>query len=409
MMVSSRLPHAILPRQPPSAREDPFVLDLTSLIIVAGLFLGLVIGDAALFGDPVQVQISVPSKISDTGFTEAAAEQVFAAQVADMGQTNSIVQTPSVQLSTRPSILAAMAKPLSLDNVVVAIQSQAGVDVVTVHGAVMAGGTGNQLDMTMVVSIPREVPVQIRLSQADGDATALVQHAAESAMEFVSPYRLALTHFARGLGADTAPLKRAKAITTRALARTWNASRATEQVMLHNLAALMALLDNDEAEAQAQFGLTDSVPNASPAAHGVVELNRCFLAVSSRQTADAERRCAAGRAMTAGLQLRGWNARIKTMDALVAWSAWRSGPGGGAAARGDRRRPGRRDAACLPGAVAGHRGPAGECRRRTGDRRQSGAVQGRASGPGAVTVLGGSGEGRPAATQMNGGRGARHN
>lgn len=319
-MVSSRLPHAILSRQRSSAREDLSVLDLTSLMIVAGLFLGLVVGDAALFGDPVQVQITVPSKVSDTGFTEAAAEQVFAAQVAEMGQANSIVQTPSVQLSTRPTILAALAKPLSLDNVVVAIQSQAGVDVVTVHGAVMAGGTGNQLDMTMVVSIPREVPVQIRLSQADGDATALVQQAAESAMEFVSPYRLALTHFARGLGADTAPLKRAKAITTRALARTWNASRASEQVMLHNLAAMLALLGNDEAGARAQFALTDAIPDASPAAHGVVELNRCFLAVSARQTADAERHCAAGRVMTAGLGLRGWDAKVTTLDGLVAWS-----------------------------------------------------------------------------------------
>jgi len=303
-----------------AAREDFSVLDLTSLIIVAGLFLGLVVGDAALFGDPVQVQITIPSKISDTGFTEAAAEQVFAAQVADMGQTNSIVQTPSVQMSTRPTILAALAKPLSLDNVVVAIQSQAGVDVVTVHGAVMATAAGNQLDMTMVVSIPREVPVQIRLSQADGDATALVQHAAESAMEFVSPYRLALTHFARGLGADTAPLKRAKAITTRALARTWNVSRSSEQVMLHNLAAMIALLDNDDTEARAQFALADATPNAAPAAYGVVALNRCFLAVSARQTADAERYCAAGTAMTAGLQLRGWHARVKTLYALVAWS-----------------------------------------------------------------------------------------
>jgi hypothetical protein len=34
-------------------REDPPVLDLTSLIVVAGIFLGLAVGNAALFGDPV--------------------------------------------------------------------------------------------------------------------------------------------------------------------------------------------------------------------------------------------------------------------------------------------------------------------------------------------------------------------
>jgi hypothetical protein len=86
--------------------------DLTSLIVIAGLFLGLVIGDAARFGDAVQVQVSVPTRLADTGFTGAAAEQVFAAQVAELGQAGfssvrSIVQTPSVQVSTRTTVLAA--------------------------------------------------------------------------------------------------------------------------------------------------------------------------------------------------------------------------------------------------------------------------------------------------------------
>jgi hypothetical protein len=40
-------------------------LDLTSIVIVAGLFLGLVLGDAALFRDPVQLQISVPSRAAE--------------------------------------------------------------------------------------------------------------------------------------------------------------------------------------------------------------------------------------------------------------------------------------------------------------------------------------------------------
>jgi hypothetical protein len=85
-------------------------------------------GDAALFGDRVVVvQISVPSKPSDTGFTEAAAGQVFAAEEFETGRAVSIVETPSGQMSTRPTIFAALAKPLNMDNVVVAIQDQIGV------------------------------------------------------------------------------------------------------------------------------------------------------------------------------------------------------------------------------------------------------------------------------------------
>ena len=296
------------------------MLDLTSLLIVAGLFLGLVVGDAALFGDPVQVHIGVPAKLADTGFTEAAAEQIFAAQVADMGQASSIVQTPSVQLSTRPSILAALAKPLSLDNVVIAIQSQAGVDVVTVQGVILTDATTKRLDMMTVVTIPREVPVQIHLSQDDGDATKLVHRSAESAMEWVSPYRLALTQFTRGLQGDAAAMARAKDIATKAVSRPWNPGRASEQVMLHNLLVMVALIDGDDAAIQTQLHLIEAIPNAAASAYGVVELNRSFLAVAAGRAMEGEKHYEAGRSMTASVHLQGWDARVHTLGALVAWS-----------------------------------------------------------------------------------------
>ena len=296
------------------------MLDLTSIFVIAGIFLGLVVGDAALFGDPVQVQISVPSKVSATGFTETAAEELFAAHVADLGQVLSIVQTPSVQISARPTILAALAKPLNLDNVVVALQSQVGIDVVTVHAVMLADTTGNRLDMLTVVSMPREVPVQFRLSQENGDAAALVQRSAELAMEFVSPYRLALTQFTKGFNGDAAALTQAKQIATRAVSRPWAPARASEQVMLHNLLAMVALLDGDDATVQAQFRLTDPIPNAQASAHGVVELNRSFLDVAARRLPEAEQHYKAGRAMTASVHLGGWDARVRTLGALVAWA-----------------------------------------------------------------------------------------
>jgi hypothetical protein len=90
--------------------------------------------------------------------------------------------------------------------------------------------------------------------------------------------------------------------------------------MLHNLLAMLALLESNEAGARAELDLTDAVPDAAPAAHGVIELNRSFLGVAARQAADAERHYAAGKAMTAGVHLQGWDARVSTLGALVAWS-----------------------------------------------------------------------------------------
>ena len=115
-------------------------------------------------------------------------------------------------------------------------------DVVTVRGVMLADATSPKLDLVTVIGIPHEVPVQIRLTQDNGDASTLVQRAAEAAMERVSPYRLGITHFSRGVKDNPAELARAKAIASAAVARPWVPSRASEQVMLHNLLAMLALL-----------------------------------------------------------------------------------------------------------------------------------------------------------------------
>jgi hypothetical protein len=294
-------------------------LDLTTLLMLGGLFLGMAVGNAALFGDPVQVQISVPSKVAEGGFTGAAAEQIFAAQVAEMGQALSIVETPRVQLSTRPTIAAALAKPLNLDNLVIAIQNQAGIDVVTVRGIMLADPAGRRLDLTTVLVMPREPPVQFSLSDENGDATTLVRHAADMAMEWVSPYRLALTHLARGTAGDAAQLVNAKEIAARAIARPWVPARATEHVMLHNLMAILLLLDGNEAAADEELRVSDGIPAADRTAHGVVELGRSFLALAAGRVAEAELHYRRGKSMTDTVHIRDWDSRIGTLGALVAW------------------------------------------------------------------------------------------
>jgi hypothetical protein len=113
------------------------VIDFTTLLLAAGLFFGLVIGDATLLGDPLRVRIVVPARVADTGFTEAVAEHLFLSEAARVGRALSIVRTSGVEVSSRGSVLAAIAKPLSLDQVVVALQSRVGIDVVSVDAAVL--------------------------------------------------------------------------------------------------------------------------------------------------------------------------------------------------------------------------------------------------------------------------------
>ena len=296
------------------------MLDLTSLVIIASLFLGLVVGDAAVFGDPIRLEISVPPAVAASGLTSGAAEDVFSAQVAEMGQARSIVDTPSVQRSSRPPILASLARPLGLDSVVVALQDRINPDVVSVRGVMLASPGGQGLEMVTVVTTPDTAPVQLRLQQQDGDAAALVRRSAEAAMEWVSPYRLALTLFSRGLAGDAVMLARSREVALRGVARRWAPAHATEEVMLLNLLATMALLDGDLATMRTRLQETDLVPGAEDAAHGVVAFNRAFLAVADRQPEEAARRYAEARRRTSTTTLPGWRERMATVGALVAWS-----------------------------------------------------------------------------------------
>ncbi len=295
------------------------VIDFTTLLLIAGLFFGMVIGDATLFGDPLRIQIAVPAKLAETGFTEAVAERLFLSEAARIGRAMSIVRTPGVEVSSQGSVFAAVAKPLSLDQVVVALQSRVGFDVISVDGAVL-DKAGGGLEMVIFVSRPDEPLTKIKLAQPDGNPVALVEHGSHSVLEEVSPYRVALTEFSDALGRNAASPTEAKATASRAVARPWVASHATERVMLHNLLALTALLEGDFAGAQAQFDLTDAILQAAPAAHGTVALNRAFVAVAQKRPAEALAYYNIGLEKSAGIALPGYNAKIDTLAGLVAWS-----------------------------------------------------------------------------------------
>jgi hypothetical protein len=295
-------------------------IDLTSLALLAGLFFGAVIGDAALYGDPLRLQISVPSRLADAGFTEEAAERIFANEVARIGEVLSIVPTPSVQVNSSPSIFAAIAKPLNLEDLVVTVQRQVGRDVVQIHGAVMESPTGKGLDMLITAESPRELPISLRLQQPDGDPVALVDRASKEVLAQVSPYRVALTDFAALLRGDATATGRIREMASDALGHPWTQTRATERVMLHNLLGVTSMLDGDLATAQREFELGYATPGALPAALGTISLNRALLDLAQKRTDAALADYKDALVKTSGVDLAGYNSRLITMAALITWA-----------------------------------------------------------------------------------------
>jgi tetratricopeptide (TPR) repeat protein len=295
------------------------VIDFTTILIAAGLFFGLVIGDATLFGNPLRIQISVPTKLADTGFTEKVAERLFLSEAARVERVLSIVDTPGVEVSLHGSVLAAVAKALSLEQVVVALQKRVGVGVTSIEAAVL-DKAGGGLEMVIFITKPDEAPAKIKLAQPDGNAVALFEHGSLAVLEEVSPYRVALTAFTHALGSDRAPPSEAKKVASAATARPWVAAHATERVMLHNLLGLIALFDSDFAGAEAQFDLTDAIQQAAPAARGTVAINRAFVAVAQKRPAEALAYYNTALEESAHVALPGYDAKIDTLAGLVAWS-----------------------------------------------------------------------------------------
>lgn len=295
-------------------------IDLTSLALLAGLFFGAVIGDAALFGDPLRVQMGVPTELNDAGFTEQAAEQIFANEVAEIGQVLSVVPTPSVEVSTSPSIFAAIAKPLNLEDLVVTLQRRAGRDVVEIDGHVMRSPDGKGLVMMISAVKPGELPISVLLQQPDGNPVVLVQRASKEVLARLSPYRVALTEFAALLRGDKTAMGQVREVAEAALARPWTPHRATERVMLYNLLGVTALIEGDIAGAQQQFDRGLESPGGVPAARAGILLNRGFVALVQRRSDEALAYYKQALAESRNFKLAGYESRMATTAALIAWA-----------------------------------------------------------------------------------------
>jgi hypothetical protein len=245
------------------------VMDLTTLFTVASLFLGLVVSNAALFGDSLFATLSVPKSVEATGITQPVAEKMFAVSVASYSRVPSLLATPAVQTGSAPSLPMALAKPLNLQDLVYSVQAMVRDDAVNVAGAIVEDGKGPGLLMYMVVNNPPDTPSTMVFSQPDGNASALIETAARRATEIIAPFRVANTDLANAQGGDTAAFARGKATAQAGLTQPWDPSvaGATEIVLLRNLLAIMAMMEGNRDEANRHFDLGAMVPGAESAAY----------------------------------------------------------------------------------------------------------------------------------------------
>ncbi len=294
--------------------------DLTSLLLFGGLLISVFAGEAAYNGDTLSLRINVSPKVVETGFDATTAEKIFMAQAAWIVRGQSIIPTPTLRVSSRPTVISALATPLSLDKLVGALQDQFGYDRLVVNGAVMTSKEGS-LRMAIVVEQPNQAPAQIQLTQTDADPAILIRRGADATMARVSPYRVAQANYVQGLAGDPGAMTEAKEAALRYIAGPWEPGRASERAMLHNLLAMVALLEGQVPAAESQLKMAAAIPGALPEALGIVALNRAFLAVAAKRPAEALAYFRDGETLAAGISLPDFGARITLLNALVVWSA----------------------------------------------------------------------------------------
>jgi hypothetical protein len=296
-------------------------VDITLLVTLAGLFMGIVIGNAALLGDSLFASIAVPKSLEARGMDRSAAERLFAAEVGWYGRLPSILPTPMVAISSSPSFTMALAKPFKLEDVVYAAQSQVRDDVVSVNGAIMDQANSGQLTMVMVVNDPPDAPVSFTLTQPDGDAKALIKLAAREAMISIAPYRVALSDLSGVLTGRKDAIVEARRTAMRGLNQQWDPSpeRATEIVLLHNLLTVLAMERGDTPTARYHAMWAHATPGAWPSAFALVYMNEAFIALTERNPEEAERKFHQGRILLGSRPPQLLRGRVLVLEALIAW------------------------------------------------------------------------------------------
>ena len=296
-----------------------FPFEITTVILLAGMVVSLVAGEAALYGDTLSLHINVSPKIVEGGFDADTADQVFIAEAAQIVRGESIIPTPTLRVSSSPTVVSALASPLRLESLVGALQDQFGFERLVVNAALLVG-PGDALRMLIVVAQPGQAQEQLQIVQTDADVAALVRRGADATMARVSPYRVAQADYVRGLNNDRQALREARETATRYLARPWEPARASERAMLYNLLAMLSLLDDEIPAAESDLARVDPIPGVLPQARGVVAFNRAFLAVAGKRPDEAKSFFEAGEKLAASITLPDAEASITMLNGLVAWS-----------------------------------------------------------------------------------------
>ena len=257
-------------------------MDLTSIAAGVAMLFGLLTADAVVSAETVEVQISVPASVAQTGYSEDVAERIFTHEFEAMNQTRSLLRPPVMRPARQPTIVGVIASSLRLDNFKPALQDLLGMERMRIAGAIIAGAPGEGQRLLINSSSAYSGAFSLDLSER-GETDRLLRRAALETMERVQPYRAALFHFGQITQAGGNDYSAVVQLAERELSRPRRAELLEEHSFLENLLGIVALLNNDLDEAERRFRLSFSWnPNFA-----VGRINLAFVHVERDRYQDA--------------------------------------------------------------------------------------------------------------------------
>ena len=230
-------------------------MDPISIVSAIAMIFGLLTADAVVNAETVAVQIDVPAAVARTGYTEDVVERIFVHEIETITQTRSLLQSPSMRSSRKPTIVGVIANSLRIDNFTAALQDLLGLDRTRIAGAIVTSAPGDRERLLINSSSAYSGAFSLDISEK-GDTEQLLRHAAHDTMQRVHPYRSALFHFEQISASGGKDYTIVVQIAERELSRPLRAEMLEERAFLQNLLGIVALLNNDLDEAERRFRLS---------------------------------------------------------------------------------------------------------------------------------------------------------
>jgi len=185
------------------------------------------------------------------------------------------VAVPTPRVSSRGSLISALAEPLRLTGLTTALQDLFGLESVRVSATMLQVEAG--LRMEIVVSQQGKPPRLLELSPPNLDAVELLRRGAREALTEIAPFRVMLARLHDFLDGKETDLSGVRAATNTMLGRNWRRDDYIEHSAFLNMSAVIFLLEGDPAQAAREVHLADSLLST----RAIHALNAAFLSILS--------------------------------------------------------------------------------------------------------------------------------